>query len=289
MITHLHLHLEPNERKRRQLGIDRVAYSSAKDFFDEHKLDNTDRLAISLSDLPSFIHNLHGEQRAQDVKYVELRFSPRRFTNDGEQLSVLLPLVSGMALQYSEPVIRLILLINRDSPSDYIKMIEDALIDGLPMAFVGLDLAGDETRYPDVNEFERCFSLARSAGLGVTVHAGEFGGAEHIWMALDRLGANRIGHGTAAGGQRALAARLRNDGILVEVSLTSNLGLGAVKNPSVHPLRWFLANGVAVSLNSDIPLHLGTTLADERRLAVDIIGSDSNNFFEYCAMRHRFG
>jgi adenosine deaminase len=275
---------------RRRVGAEPTRFRDAANFFREHDLSNPSRLSIAVNELLLFVDELHDEQRSQGVSYVELRFSPRRFAEQGGELRALLKLVSDAVLGYTDPVLRLIILINRDSPDSYIGVFEDMISERLPEGFVGLDLAGDERRYFDVARFAACFSRARNAGLGITAHAGEFGGPEHIWRALDELGVDRIGHGVAAGGQFSLAARLVRDKVLVETSLTSNIGLGAVADLTVHPLPWFLEMGVETCLNCDVPLHLGTTFADELTLARGLLGNDPEIFslLDQSAFRHRF-
>ena len=142
----------------------------------------------------------------------------------------------------------------------------------MPPAFVGLDLAGDETGFPFEEPFADLFVAARSAGLGITVHAGEFGGSQHIWRAIDVLGATRIGHGLSAVGDKSLLRRLAAEKILMEVSLTSNSYLGAVGDGSRHPITTFAEQGVPFSLNTDVPLHSGATLADECEAARSALG-----------------
>lgn len=291
MTTHLHVHLEPNERKRRQLGRAKQRYSTSREFFAEHDLDNPDRLSVDLHDLECFIEELHAEQRAQGVSYAEMRLSPRRFLSPDISLSQVLSAASRVASLLTDPVLKLILLVNRDSSREYIEICKSAIAAGLPSSFVGVDLAGDEIRFPDTGRFESCFLSARSAGLGVTVHAGEFGSEESVWDAIERLGATRIGHGVSIGGCRELARRLSADQILVETSLTSNVALGAVPSLKAHPFPWLLDNGVSVSLNTDVPLHLGTSLADEWRLASLLLDGDAGalRLTEESAARHCFG
>ncbi len=290
MTTHLHVHLEPNERKRRQLGRARQSYSNAEEFFAEHSLDNPERLPVSLSDLGYFIRELHAEQYSEGVSYVEMRLSPRRFLSPATPLSAVLEEASQAASALADPVLKLILLVNRDSSGELVDMCEAAIADGLPLSFVGVDLAGDEIRFPDVTRFANCFRAARLAGLGVTVHAGEFGSEDGIWDAIEKLGAQRIGHGVSIAGHYELARRLSADGVLVESSVTSNIGLGAVRSLDAHPLPWLLENGVPVCLNTDVPLHLGTKLADERELASVLLGGDSAALvsMEEAAREHRF-
>lgn len=287
--THLHVHLEPNERKRRLLGRTRRQYRNAQEFFREHTLDNPERLPVSLSNLSFFIKELHAEQRAEGVSYVEMRLSPRRFLSPQSQLMDVLAEASHTASLLTDPTLKLILLLNRDSSPDFIDVCEDAVAAGLPASFVGVDLAGDEIQFPDVRQFANFFLTARSVGLGVTVHAGEFGSEDSIWNAVEKLGATRIGHGVSVGGCRELARRLSTDQILVECSVTSNIALGAVSSIEVHPLPWLLENGVPVCLNTDVPVHLGTKLEDEWRLASLLLrDADALQSMEEAAREHRF-
>jgi adenosine deaminase len=290
MTTHLHVHLEPNERKRRQRGVARRNYGSSAQFFAEHALSNPGRLFVDLTDLELFIGDFHAEQRVQGVSYVELRLSPRRFLSGGTTLAEVLDRADRAAAGLDRPDVRLILLLNRDSPAGFVDMCQSAIMAGLPARFVGVDLAGDEVRFPNVREFESCFRAARSAGLGVTVHAGEFGDSGNIWRALDQLGASRIGHAVSVMGCHQLARRLRHDQVLVEVSVTSNVALGAVPSPESHPLPWLLEQGVPVCLNTDVPLHAGTRLAAERRQAARLVSNDWRviDSLEESARRHRF-
>lgn len=290
MTTHLHVHLEPNERKRRQAGAAKRNYDNSAQFFAEHAMNCPERLDVDLRDLQLFINDFHAEQRAQQVSYAELRLSPRRFLTRNVTLSELLIRADRMVSGLADPAVRLILLLNRDSSAEFTDLCEGVITDGLPGHFVGVDLAGDEVRSPEVGTFERCFRTARSAGLGVTVHAGEFGHADNVWRALDQLGANRIGHAVSAMGCRDLARRLRQDQILVEVSVASNVTLGAVPSLRSHPLPWLLDNDIPACLNTDVPLHLGTDLPTERRMAALLMNNDWQvlEAMEIMAQHHRF-
>jgi adenosine deaminase len=274
MTTHLHVHLEPNERKRRQMGAARRSYDNPVQFFSEHAMSNPERLAVDLGDLELFIDEFHAEQRAQGVSYAELRISPRRFLCGRTDLADVLRVADQAVSGLENPAVRLILLLNRDSSAEFVDRCEGAVADGLPGRFVGVDLAGDEVQYPDVGKFESFFLAACTAGLGVTVHAGEFGDAGNVWRALDQLGATRVGHAVAVAGCRQLARRLREDQVLVEVSVTSNVALGAVPSLQSHPLPLLLEYGIPTCLNTDVPLHLGTVLAAEWQSAARLVGED---------------
>ena len=61
---------------------------------------------------------------------------------------------------------------------------------------VGFSMAGDEAGFP-AGEFAEAFAIAAGAGLGCTVHAGEWAGAESVRAALS-LPITRIAHGVRA-------------------------------------------------------------------------------------------
>ena len=77
---------------------------------------------------------------------------------------------------------------------------------------------------------------ATEAGLGITVHAGEFSTA-NIEAALRLPGIRRIGHGVYATATDKLLQRVADSGVTVECCLTSNLALGGVPSLEEHPIR----------------------------------------------------
>ena len=103
---------------------------------------------------------------------------------------------------------------------------------------------------------------AVEAGLGITVHAGEFSTA-NIEAALRLPGIKRIGHGVYAAATAELLKRLADSGVTVECCLTSNVVLGAVLSLDEHPIRSFIQAGVPVTLSTDNPLRLCTTIGRE--------------------------
>ncbi|MEV6953036.1 hypothetical protein [Streptomyces sp. NPDC051183] len=267
---HLHLHLEPEERKRLELGLALRDFGSRDRFFEAHRTDRPDRSRIQPGDLRRFLRDVHREQRLQGADYVELRLSPRRFLVDGMTWQDFTDTAQDVLGPLRDPLVSAVLLVNRNSSDVFTAELTDR-VGCLPPVFVGIDIAGDELTHPDVRPFVPLARAAAEAGLGCTVHAGEFGPAEHVWRALDQLGARRIGHGLSCATSPALLRRMARDSILTEVSLTSNLALGAVPTPCAHPLPALLAAGVPVSFNADVPLHTGRTLDHELALAATLL------------------
>lgn len=114
---------------------------------------------------------------------------------------------------------------------------------------VGIDLAGDESRYP-TELYEKFFLQAKKYGLPITCHAGEAAGPESIRQAI-KLGAKRIGHGVRAIQDEELLKILRDEGIVLEVCLTSNVQTRVVNDFSEHPLPEFVRRNLLVTLNTD--------------------------------------
>jgi adenosine deaminase/aminodeoxyfutalosine deaminase len=135
---------------------------------------------------------------------------------------------------------------------------------------VSFGIGGDEVAGP-ARLFGEAYRYAQDAGLRLTAHAGETDGPESIRAAL-AIGAERIGHGIRAADDPDLLRQLREEGIPLEVSITSNVKTGAVRSLGEHPLRRIVDAGVAVTLNTDDPGIFETTLADEFRIAREVCG-----------------
>ncbi len=107
---------------------------------------------------------------------------------------------------------------------------------------------------------------AAGAGLGITVHAGEFSTA-NLAAALRMPGLRRLGHAVHAAGDPRLLEILVRTGVTVECSLTCNVVLGAVPAYEDHPIRRFAAQGIPVTLATDLPVHVCTTIGREYAIA----------------------
>ena len=95
------------------------------------------------------------------------------------------------------------------------------------------------------------------------------------FVAVDTLGANRIGHGCAAATDPELLRRLARDRILVECCLSSNEHTGAVKRGMRHPIHAFLEAGVPVAICCDNTTVSRTNQALESARAAEAIGLEA--------------
>lgn len=135
----------------------------------------------------------------------------------------------------------------------------------------GFNMAGEE-RMGRVADYARAFDIARDAGLGLTIHAGEVCGAFSVTDALDLVKPSRIGHGVRAIEDPDLVRRLVDLGTVLEVCPGSNIALKVFPDLASHPLRKFHDAGVKVCINSDDPPFFGTSLAQEYDWASSAFG-----------------
>lgn len=135
----------------------------------------------------------------------------------------------------------------------------------------GFNMAGEE-RMGRVADYARAFDIAREAGLGLTIHAGEVCGAFSVADALDLVKPARIGHGVRAIEDPELVRRLADIGTVLEVCPGSNIALKVFPDFASHPLKTLYEAGVKVCINSDDPPFFGTSLAQEYEWASSQFG-----------------
>ncbi len=126
---------------------------------------------------------------------------------------------------------------------------------------VGFSMAGDEANFP-ASDFAEAFEVAAEGGLGCTIHAGEWAGADSVRAALE-LPVTRISHGVRAIEDPALVDELAARAIVLECCPTSNVVLGIYPSYEQHPLVPLRDEGVRVTLGSDDPPYFGATIAGE--------------------------
>lgn len=156
---------------------------------------------------------------------------------------------------------------------------------------VAFDLAGMESGNPPQRQ-HAALGVAREAGLGITIHAGESEGPHSIDAALD-AGATRLGHGVRVwddisrrGGRAHLgrtAGRVRAEQIHLEVCISSNVDTRTYRDVAAHPVLALHRLGFSVGLSTDNRLMSATTLHREEQLCRDILRAGAD---ELAAMGH---
>ena len=137
----------------------------------------------------------------------------------------------------------------------------------------GFGMAGEE-RFGDVEDYVRAFEIAREAGLGITVHAGELAGWQSVAGALDHIRPARIGHGVRAIENPDLVRRIADEGVVLECCPVSNIELKVFDGFADHPFPRLRDAGCKVTLNSDDPPYFWTSLRKEYDVAAEHFGMD---------------
>ena len=139
---------------------------------------------------------------------------------------------------------------------------------------VGFQMAGDEENFP-AGDFKEAFDIAAEAGLGCTVHAGEWAGPESVRAALE-LPVTRIGHGVRSIEDPALVEELANRETVLECCPTSNVVLDLYPSYEDHPLPVLMEAGVKVTLASDDPPYFGASIGGEYAICQEWYGFDDD-------------
>ncbi|MDQ8201994.1 adenosine deaminase family protein [Pelagicoccus sp. SDUM812003] len=126
----------------------------------------------------------------------------------------------------------------------------------------GIDLHGQE--WLDLEEWappvwRRC----ADAGKIIKAHAGEFGGPDKVYEAIDVLGSRRIQHGVRAVEDEKLVARLAEENCVLDVCPLSNEKLGVFPSLEDHSLRRLIDAGIPCTISTDDPLCFANDIVDE--------------------------
>lgn len=218
-------------------------------------------------------YDLAGRLAVDGVVYAEVIVNPTHWRRI--EPTVLLDAVSAGFDQAAADGLsdcRLLVSLLRSQSGDEALALVRSLGRRCPARLVGLSVDGDEAQAgPTGERFAPAFAAAGELGLGRTAHAGESSGPEGVRSALDDLGATRIDHGIRAVEDPELLRRLADEGITLNVCLSSNLAL-LYPDLEAHPIRRLLAAGVAVTINTDDPVPLATSLTAEMVLAAEHCG-----------------
>ena len=209
-----------------------------------------------------------------NIRYLELRFTPSALGNLGHFTArdVTRWVIESVRKAESDHDIRVGLIMNMNRHED-ISVGEE--ITDLAIRYrgeiVALDLGGDEVAF-SARPFAPLFKRAKDAGLGITVHAGEWKGSENIIESVKYLGADRIGHGVRIIENSDAVRFVKDKGITLEICPTSNLQSGAVTSFLQHPLADLLDLGLSITINTDDPSISNIELTDEYCAAVKHLG-----------------
>ena len=221
-----------------------------------------------LGDVSNISYDSVKAMKEEHLHYIELRFNPLHFTEltNFDPKDVIKAVISSCDAAADEInlQIRYLLTFNRHIQTSKemistLRMLSEADLSRV----VGIDLAGDELNFPP-DQFTGFFDDIKKEGrFGIDIHAGEVSDSKNMWIAIDRLHADRIGHGVAAIHDEKIQTVLRERNIFLAQCITSNHQTGAWKDEATHPMKQLTENGVPVTIASDDPTIQDSLLVDD--------------------------
>jgi adenosine deaminase len=227
---------------------------------------------LSLIQRPDEVRRVAGEMcedaASEGVGTLEIRFAPQ-LHGGGSMAAIVDAALAGIAGRaglilcglYGEPPSLLDELVDLAAPRPGV---------------VGIDLAGGPapTARFGLADYAAAFRRAEALGIGRTVHAAEGRPPDEIRVAVERLGAQRIGHGSTLLDDPRVVDLVLARGVTIEACPTSNVHTGAVGSLAEHPLPRWLCLGVRACVNTDNTLLSSVSAPEEHRRARSIPGMD---------------
>ena len=223
-----------------------------------------------------------GAYRTQNITTLELRFNPMKRNRGGERDldHIIMAAVRGLdraGLEYPRVRAGLILMMDRTFTREQNEVIIEKAIRYRERGVVGVDIAGprpNNGRYP-YRDLAPLVAEARAAGLGITIHVGEEGGADgiaEIGEVVEHLRPDRIGHGILAARDEETMRLVRDAGVVLEICPTSNLLTRALADEAAlrESVSAFVDRDIPFTIATDGPEMMRTHLRDELQLLLDV-------------------
>jgi adenosine deaminase len=224
-------------------------------------------------------YELAEDAAAENIWYMEVRYSPILHTKKGMKLPTIIDAVlSGLRRAEKKYDIKTGVIIcgMRNISPESSNMLADLAVAYKNRGVVGFDLAGVEESYPAKHHREAFYRILNN-NINTTAHAGEAYGPESIHQALHYCGAHRIGHGTRLLEDGDLLNYVNDHRIPLEICLTSNIQTKVVPSFEKHPLKFYYDFGLRITVNTDNRMISDTTLTKELSIAAKYANFNIND------------
>ncbi len=211
---------------------------------------------------------------AEGTVYAEIRWAPSLHLDRGLSLrdGIAAVVRAGRRAAASRGIeVRFIAVALRTHAPATAVAVAEAALESIGEGLTGFDIAGIERDTPDPRVLRHAIDIARAGGLGITCHAGEWGGPAQVWRAL-RIDPWRIAHGAVAAEDDALMAALIARAVTLDVCPTSNRQAGIGRADRAAPLPRLIRAGVPVTISTDDRTVSDLTLVEELTGAVEHLG-----------------
>ena len=202
--------------------------------------------------LKRIAYELIADAASENIRYIEVRYSPILHTGKGVTLEeAVISVLNGLKRGEEDFSVKsgiIVCGIRHISPESSLKL-ADLCVRYKNKGVVGFDLAGAEENYP-AKDHREAFYMILNHNINATIHAGEAFGPSSIHQAIHYCGAHRIGHGTRLKEDIDLMNYVNNHRIALEICLTSNWHTHSVRSLKHHPMKYYYDQGIRVTLNT---------------------------------------
>ena len=215
------------------------------------------------------------EKAADRVRYLEIKWAPAVHCERGMNVDEVIATVAAAARAAAERcgmVVTLTVVAMRSAPAAATTDLARIAVAHRAEGVTGFDLAGYEAADPDPRVHAAAFEVARTGGLGITLHAGELLDDGSLVRQALELRPDRIAHGASAAADPAVIGELIERGVTLDLCPTSNVQAGTVDRLADHPLAALVRAGVPVTINTDDTTISDVTLSEELEGCVRELG-----------------
>ncbi len=268
---------DPNEALRLVDGRYPGRYPNFAGWLDSYMAAN--QFVRTPDDLEQVAAEFARGQASQHIVYSEAIFTAMIYVRNGmEPRAMWAALRRGLTAGGRDTRVALVVDAIRDfgmaEMDATIRLVEEA-----DAPIVGLCLTGEAGREP-IAAFTGLRDAATRLGMGLEVHAGEHQPPSSVVDALDVLHSDRIGHGVTAIDDPVLLERLVREQVPLDVCPSSNVAISIYPSLEAHPFAAFWRAGVNMTISSDDPPFMNTTLTEELRHVVRIAGLTRDDLAE---------
>lgn len=244
------------------------------DEMDQNFFHWTELIQSSPDAIEESIHSVvGGGYRKCNLVVQELRFNPMKRNRGGER-DLDLIILSGLwgmrraMIEYPLAKAGLIISLDRTFTLEQNAILVNKAIKYHRDGIVGIDIAGPDRAEFSMSDHMPLIEKARSAGLGITMHAGETGNMEELEYVVETVRPDRIGHGIAAAKNPKMMESIVSQGITLEMCPTSNIKNSVVADVTAlkTAIRTLVDAGVKVTINTDGPEMYRTNVVKEEEM-----------------------
>ncbi len=253
---------------------DLFSFAALSEFFGF--LDWSCSLVRTEAQVEAIAYAFCARMRAQGTLYADPIINPTHWRSWRHRLPELIAALDrgfSAAEQDGLPPVGLCLSLLRQQSADEAIELVDRMIALRHPRVVALSIDGNEVAAGRTGpRFADSFRRAAAAGFHRTAHAGESSGPEGIRDAIRFLGVERIDHGVRAVEDGLLMDELRKLSMPLGITPSSNVLFGLYADYGDHPIDQLRRYGIPVSIATDHPELLCTSLTDEYARMMETFG-----------------